>query len=179
MQQFHFQDEESLKAEQATAEAARKLVDRQDEEPLRAERMTEEEAQKIVHLWAENQRESQSGGPTVKDIAEGLEIPTQEARRLLQQVREQEKQVTRPMHQQALNRAPLAAAALIFLLLAMVASGLIFMLRSAPQIAPPPPSAAVMEAPISAPTQPSPAPPAETPAPTKSPTYGGPPDSPR
>jgi DNA-directed RNA polymerase specialized sigma subunit len=69
MQQFHFQNEEVLKTE----------------------RVTDLEARQIVHLWAENQKQAAtSAGPTVHDIAEGLEIPPEEALRLLDQVRQKQ-----------------------------------------------------------------------------------------
>src|SRR5258708_8916711 len=63
----------------------------QNEEALKTERVTDLEAREIVHLWAENQKQAAtSAGPTVHDIAEGLEIPPEEALRLLDQVRQKQ-----------------------------------------------------------------------------------------
>jgi hypothetical protein len=172
MQQFHLHDDESLNP----GNEAQAIAHIQDEEALKHERVTEEEAQQIVHLWAENQRESQSGGPTVKDIAEGLEIPTHEARRLLQQVRDQRKQVVRPALQHQ-TRLPLVVAAFVMFLIAIVLASALFMVRSSTDASAP--ATAVIESPQPTPPPsltPTVSPPVEAPAPARSKTYGGPPD---
>ncbi len=157
MQQFHLQDDESLN----TGKEAQAIAQLQEEEVLKHERVTEEEAQKIVHLWAENQRESQSGGPTVKDIAEGLEIPTHEARRLLKQVREHESRQTQNLGQQRQHKSSLLIATLIFFALAIAMASMLYLLRSQPSIAPA--TAVEIQQPLTAPNA---APPTPAPAPS-------------
>ena len=104
----------------------------QDEESLKSQRVTESEAQQIVHLWAESQKQAAiHPGPTVHDIAEGLETPPEEALRLLQQVRE--KQVIQTQTKvQTRNRTPLFMAAAIMALIAFVLMGMLVGMRSTP-----------------------------------------------
>lgn len=61
----------------------------EEEESLRQQHMTHEEAQEVIALWTEKRKERDqlSTMPTVRDVAEGLEIPHDEARQLLQEVR--------------------------------------------------------------------------------------------
>ena len=60
-------------------------------EPARAQRMTEQETQAVIALWQQEQMEQ--GGltnqPALPDVAEGLDISVEDARRLLEQVRSQ------------------------------------------------------------------------------------------
>lgn len=60
----------------------------QEEETVRYEKMSQEEADDVVRLWAEHERQ-RAAGITVGSVAEGLEIPAAEAHRLLQIVRQQ------------------------------------------------------------------------------------------
>lgn len=63
------------------------------DEPLRspppAPRMTEGEAQAVIRLWQQEQADNNglTNRPSLADIAEGLGIAPEEARRLLAQVR--------------------------------------------------------------------------------------------
>ena len=59
-------------------------------EQLRSEHMSQEEMSEVVKLWSEKQREeaTRPPSPTVRDVAESLEIPAEEARALLHEVRE-------------------------------------------------------------------------------------------
>ncbi len=60
-----------------------------DYPPPPVARMTPDEAQAVIRLW--QQEQADSGGltnrPTLADLAEGLEIAPEDARRLLAQVR--------------------------------------------------------------------------------------------
>jgi hypothetical protein len=128
LQQFHFQDEEALKAE----------------------RVTDVEARELVHLWAENQKQAATAsGPTVHDIAEGLEIPPEEALRLLQQVRQ--KQVSQvETRVRTTHRSSLIVASAVFALIALVLMGLLASFRS-PAMAP---ATVAIEAPRTVPVSP-------------------------
>src|SRR5579862_7894894 len=101
----------------------------QDEEAPAAQRMTNEEAEAIVRLWAE--RERLSSLPTVQDVADGLQIPVQEAADLLREVRANRARQTRVAVQQAvpshrkLNPRVVAAAAAGTLVLLFVALGFV------------------------------------------------------
>ncbi len=68
----------------------------EDEEALRREHMTDEEARAVVELWAETEkeRERRKSMPSVADLAEGLQVPVEEAHALLAQVRERQAQTT-------------------------------------------------------------------------------------
>lgn len=61
----------------------------ENEEPLRSQRLTEDEARAVIDLWQQEQVES--GGltthPSIPDMAEGLNIGTDDVQRLLHQVR--------------------------------------------------------------------------------------------
>ena len=60
----------------------------ENQEESEAERLTQEEATDVVRLWAEKQGEApHAGSMTVKDLAEGLDIPPERARSLLEEVR--------------------------------------------------------------------------------------------
>ena len=114
----------------------------QYEETLKAERVTEAEAQQIVHLWAENQKQAATNaGPTVHDIAEGLEIPPEEAHRLLQQVRQ--KQVIQVEQKvQTRSRTALFVAAFVMAVIAVALMGMMVTFKpSAPMRMLPPPEA--------------------------------------
>jgi transcription initiation factor TFIIIB Brf1 subunit/transcription initiation factor TFIIB len=132
----------------------------QTEEILKTERVTETEAQQIVQLWAENQKQAATqSGPTVHDIAEGLEIPPEEAHRLLQQVRE--KQVAQVEQRvQIHGRSALVVAAIIMALIAVMLGWMLVGVRQ-----PSPPATIRVEAPVveparTAPPNDSPLPPA-------------------
>ena len=94
----------------------------QDEEALEAQRMTNEEAEAIVRLWAE--RERLSSLPTVQDVADGLQIPAQEAAALLLEVRATRARQTR----RAAQRAVLFRRKLNPLAVAIAVSALVFLL---------------------------------------------------
>lgn len=134
----------------------------QSEETLRSEHVTSQEAELVVKLWAERQREEASGSPTIRDLAEGLEIPPEQARRLLAEVRSreassQQQQLIQP------TRRLLATKLLAVGLLAFTALLMLILLTSfhsgptppAPSFLPPRPP--VVETPVAPPaTAPSP-----------------------
>src|SRR5687767_11562020 len=62
----------------------------QNPEELEADRLSEEEASQVVRLWAEKERQAPPDhtSSSIGDLAEGLDIPPERARALLQQVRE-------------------------------------------------------------------------------------------
>lgn len=102
----------------------------QEEEALKSQRVTEAEAQQIVHLWAEGQKQAAThAGPTVHDIAEGLEIPPEEAMRLLQQVR-QKQEVQVQTHVRRKSHMPLFVAAAVMALVAFMLMVLLVSFRS-------------------------------------------------
>ena len=105
----------------------------QDEESLKSQRVTDAEAQQIVHLWAEAQKQAATtSGPTVHDIAEGLEIPTEEALRLLAQVRQKQvSQTESRVHTR--SRAPFMLAVAVMAAIAIMLMGLLVSFRAAPE----------------------------------------------
>ena len=134
----------------------------QDEEVLKTERVTDLEAREIVHLWAENQKQAAThSGPTVHDIAEGLEIPPEEALRLLDQVR-QRQVVQVEQRVQTKGRSALFVAAIIAAIIAVLLMGAL-VIAPAPTVSPATATEVNIEA-TPAPPAPAPAPAAATPA---------------
>ena len=132
----------------------------QEEEALKSQRVTEAEAQQIVHLWAETQKQAAThSGPTVHDIAEGLEIPPEEALRLLKQVRETQ-EVQAQTRVRTRKHAPMMIAVAVMALVAVMLMGMLVVRTSfAPTIAPvasPVPFTPVAEPPSAVPGQPTP-----------------------
>ncbi len=63
---------------------------------LRAERMSEDEMREVLALWAARQHQHPpSDLPTTADMAEGLDVPVDVARRLLHEVRERRREQER------------------------------------------------------------------------------------
>src|SRR5689334_23084292 len=75
----------------------------EEQPPLQSTRMTDDEAKAVIELWAEKHREEERmrSLPSIQDVAAGLDIPTEEAYKLLQQVRARE--TVQRLHQQELT----------------------------------------------------------------------------
>lgn len=98
-----------------------------DEETMRREHMTDDEARAVVELWAEKERDRErlASMPSVADMAEGLQVPVEEASALLAQVRQRRaqqeqrirvRQTTNVVRWVSLVLAGLVAIGIVFLL---------------------------------------------------------------
>ena len=69
-----------------------RFEEEEERQPLKSQRMTDTEAKAVIELWAEKHREEERrrSMPSVQDVAAGLDIPAEEAYRLLQEVRAKE-----------------------------------------------------------------------------------------
>ena len=99
----------------------------ENQEELESDHMTQTEAAEVIRLWAQKQRDAatRSSSPTIHDVAEGLEIPADEARGLLLQVRDQSSTAILQGRPAERDNGPLLAATASFAAATILLSALI------------------------------------------------------
>jgi hypothetical protein len=144
----------------------------EEQQPLKSQRMTDEEAKAVIELWADKHREEERMRtlPSVQDVAAGLDIPTEEAYKLLQQVRARDT-VQRVHHQElVVNNVEMRrkmTGPVLAVAVALMIAILLMSLLTVRHAAIPPPAPAAVTVPIQAPVPSPPTPEAgSTTAPT-------------